>query len=61
MLSVAAALRSLLTFRFNRQLRKQKHDHEGKLRTKSDENDWLSAELRNRSEQLGILQVEFLG
>lgn len=73
---------ALLTFRFNRQLRKQNHDLEGnlrqlrndlegcqgelrtlevELRTISNENYGLSIELRHRSEQLGILQVEFLG
>ena len=59
---------ALLTFRFNRQLRKQNHDLEGELRTlevelrtRLDENYGLSIKLRHRSEQLGILQVEFLG
>ena len=66
---------ALLTFRFNRQLRKQNHDQllnlrqlrndlegcQGELRTRSNENYGLSIELRHRSEQLGILQVEFLG
>ena len=59
---------ALLTFRFNRQLRKQNHDLEGKLRTQSEQlleleslrqllND-LEGTLRTQSEQLEGCQGE---
>ena len=67
--NLSLGVAALLTFRFNRQLRKQNHDLEGKLLTQSEELHELKrlsdahqrtqGELRSRSEQLEELQVKF--